>query len=147
MSPESKEVLDYLVALMGPASLGGVVLGFFGWMKARAEKPHLADKPSVGAAGLAQIGGMVMGQQDLRDLIEALRGISASHDRCTLLRETEMQTQKQLAKERREHEEDLARDRRDHESQIARDRHEQWRVMGDLMRTLNDRLRDMRFQA
>ncbi|MBA9071839.1 hypothetical protein FHR71_005631 [Methylobacterium sp. RAS18] len=144
MSPEAKEVLDYLVALMGTGSVGGIILAFFGWMKARAEKPHIADKPSVGATGLAQIGGMVMGQQDLRDLIEAMRGISASHDRCTLVRETEMEAQKRLAKERREHENDAARERRDHETQIARDRHEDWRVMADLMRTLNDRLRDFR---
>jgi hypothetical protein len=147
MSPETKEVLDYLVALMEPASLGGVILGFFGWMKARAEKPHIADAPSIGTAALAQIDGMVMGQQDLRDLIDAMRGISASHDRCTLMRETEMQLQKQLAKERREHEDDLARDRRDHEAQIFRDRHEQWRVMCDLMRTLSDRPRDLRLSA
>lgn len=133
MSPETKEVLDYLVALMGPASAGGVALAFFGWLKARAEKPHIAEKPSVGAAGLAQIGGMVMGQQDLRDMIDAMRSISASHDRCSLLRETEMQTNKQLAKERH-----------DHEARMADARHEDWRVMSDLLRTLNDRLRDMR---
>lgn len=147
MSPETKEVLDYLVALMGPASLGGVVLAFFGWMKARAEKPHIAEKPTLGTAGLAQIGGMVVGQSEMRDLIEALRGISASHDRCSLLREAEMQAQKLLAKERREHEDDAAKERREHEARLSGARHEEWRIMSDLIRTLNDRLRDMRISA
>jgi len=119
MAPETKEVLDYLVALLGPASLGGIILGFFGWMRARAEKPHIADdRPGLSGATMAHLGGMVMGQQVSEDLIEALRGIAASHDRCTLTREAEMELRRRL----------------------ANDRHEQMRALIDALRSANDQL-------
>lgn len=132
MAPEATDIWSWLLALLGTGSGGAVALAFFGWLKAKAEKPHIAS-PSVGPSALGQIGGMVMGQQDLRDLIEAFRAMAAAHDRCTLAREAEMEVRKRLAKERREHEVDMA-DRR----------HEEWRQSSDLLRTLCDRLRDMK---
>ncbi|MER2268264.1 hypothetical protein [Methylobacterium oxalidis] len=132
MSPEAKEVLDYLVTFSGVGSVGGILLAFFGWLKAKAERPPVAQ-PAVPPSGLAQIGGMVLGQQQMQDFIEALRGVAASHDRCTLAREAEMETMKQLAKERRAHENDL-----------ARERHAEQRALCDAVLTLNDRLRNLR---
>lgn len=132
MSPEAKEVLDYLVTFFGAGSVGGILLAFFGWLKAKAEKPHIAP-PAVPPNGLAQIGGMVLGQQQMQDFIEALRGVAASHDRCTLAREAEMELRKAQAKERREH-----------ENELARQRHADQRVLQDALLSLNDRLRNMR---
>ncbi len=121
MSPEAKELLDYLLAFAGPGAAGGIVLAMFGWLKARAEKPHIAP-PSVGAEGVTQIAGMVMSQGTARDIIDGLRAVAASHDRCTLVRETEIQL-------RKKHHEEL---------------HEQHRQIVDIGRTLCDRLRDVR---
>lgn len=144
MSPEAKELLDYLLAFAGPGAAGGVALAFFGWLKAKAEKPHIADKPSVGPAGLAQIGGMVMGQGDLKDLIDGLRGISASHDRCTLVREAEMLSRKEEAKEHREHERRLLEERRQHEQRLAEDRHREHRELVEALQGIAGRMRDFR---
>jgi hypothetical protein len=135
MAPEVTDIWSWLLAIMGTGSGGAVILAVLGWLKARNEKPHIAP-PSVGGGALAQIGGMVMGQQDLRDLVEALRAMAASHDRCTLVRETEMEVRKKLAKERREH-----------EIEMEERRHDDYRPMLDQMKTLCDRLRDVRIST
>ncbi|MCC0805769.1 hypothetical protein FPV16_05950 [Methylobacterium sp. W2] len=84
-------------------------------MRAKMERPPHIASPSVGGAGLAQIAGMVMGQGDLQDLIDGLRGISASHDRCALMRETEMAVRKKEVEVTRDHEKKLLEERRVHE--------------------------------
>ncbi|ACL57897.1 hypothetical protein Mnod_2946 [Methylobacterium nodulans ORS 2060] len=121
MSPEAKELFDYLLAFAGPGAAGGIILAMFGWLKARAEKPHIAP-PSVGGEGLAQIGGMVMGERTARELIDGLHAVAASYDRCTLVREAEMAMRKR------------------HREEI----HEERRQTVDAIRSLADRIRDVR---
>jgi hypothetical protein len=146
MSPEAKEMLDYIVAIAGPSALGGIAIAMFGWLKARAEKPgHIApEKPTVGAQGMAQIAGMVLGQSDVKDLNEGLRLVSASYDRCTLARETETLSRKKEAEENREHEKRLLAERRDYESRIAEDRHREHQQLIEVIQNLIRSIRDMR---
>ena len=147
MSPETKEVLDYLLAFLAPGAAGGIVLAVIGWMKASKEKPHIAPPPTVGAGALAQIGGMVVAQKDMRDFIEGLGQIAASQDRCTLAREAEMQLRKKLAEEHREHERKLLEERRSHEKKLAEDRHDEHRDLLGALRTLSECVREIRRPA
>lgn len=144
MSPEAKELLDYLLAFAGPGAAGGVALAFFGWLKAKAEKPHIAQ-PSVGGGGLAQIAGMVMGQSDLKDLNEGLRAVAASHDRCTLMREAEMLARKKEVEETRDHERRLLEERRQHEQRLAEDKHREHREVVEAFQGLTRGVRDIRW--
>lgn len=144
MSPEAKELLDYLLAFAGPGAAGGVALAFFGWLKAKAEKPHIDDRPSIGAGGLAQIGGMMLAQSDAKDITEGLRAVAASHDRCTLMREAEMAARKKEVEETREHEKRLLEERRVHEKRLAEDQRQEHRELVETIQGLTARVRDIR---
>lgn len=140
-----KPWIDLLVTLLTGGGVGGILLAWVGGMKAKREKPdHIAEKPTVGGGGLAQIAGMVMGQGDLKDIIDALRGVSASHDRCTLMRETEMTFRKKEADEHREHERRLLEERRQHEQRLAEDRHREHRELVGALQDLARVTRDVR---
>ena len=144
MSPEDvKQWVDILNTLLAAGSGGGIILAIVGYMRAKAEKPHIADKPSIGSVGLAQIGGMVMGQNDLQSLIDALRGVSASHDRCTLAREADVASRKKEAEEHREHERRLLEERRQHEKRLAEDSHQEHREMVEAIQGLTRGMRDI----
>lgn len=144
MSPEDvKQWVDILSTLLAAGGGGGIILAVIGYMRAKLEKPHIAPA-SVGGPGLAQIAGMVMGQNDLRDIIDGLRGVSASHDRCTLMRETEMAFRKKEAEEHREHERRLLEERRQHEQRLAEDRHREHREMVEAIQGLTRGARDIR---
>lgn len=145
MSPKDvKQWVDILNTLLAAGSGGGIILAIVGYMRAKAEKPHIADKPSIGASGLAQIGGMVMGQSDLKDLNEGLRAIAASHDRCTLTRKAEMLARKEEIKETREHERRLLEERRQHEQRLAEDMHREHRELVEAIQGLTRGTRDIR---
>lgn len=138
MSPEDvKQWVDILSTLLAAGGGGGTILAVIGYMRAKLEKPHI-ERPTVGG-GLAQIAGMVMGQGDLKDIIEGLRGVSASHDRCTLMRETEMAFRKKETEERR-----LLEERRQHEKRLAEDRHQEYREMVEAIQGLAREMRDIR---
>ncbi|MCJ2132435.1 hypothetical protein [Methylobacterium sp. E-045] len=144
MSPEDvKQWVDILSTLLAAGGGGGILLAVIGYMRAKVEKPHIAP-PTVGGNGLAQIAGMVMGQTDLKDIIDGLRGVSASHDRCTLMRETEMAFRKKEAEEHREHERRLLEERRQHEQRLAEDRHREHREMVEAIQGLTRSTKDMR---
>ncbi|KQP61044.1 hypothetical protein ASF39_15320 [Methylobacterium sp. Leaf108] len=138
-----KQWVDILSTLLAAGGGGGIILAVIGYMRAKAEKPHIAS-PTVGTGGLAQIAGMVMGQTDLKDIIDALRGISASHDRCTLMRESEMVARKKEVDETREHERRLLEERRQHEKRLAEDRHQEHREMVEAIQGLTRGTRDIR---
>lgn len=144
MSPEDvKKWVDILSTLLAASGGGGIILAVIGYMRAKAERPHI-EKPSVGGAGLAQIAGMVMGQDDLKDIIDGLRTMAASHDRCTLVRETEMAARKKEVEETREHEKRLLEERRTHEKRLAEDRHQEHRELVEAIQGLAGRVRDIR---
>jgi hypothetical protein len=144
MSPDDvKQWVDILSTLLAAGGGGGIILAVIGYMRAKMEKPHI-ERPTVGSEGLAQIAGMVMGQSDLKNLIEGLRGISASHDRCTLMRETEMLARKKEVEETREHERRLLEERRQHEQRLAEDRHREHREIVEAFQGLTRVVREMR---
>jgi hypothetical protein len=146
MSPDDvKKWVDMLAALLAAGSGGGIILAVIGYMRAKLERPeHIAEKPSVGGNGLAQIAGMVMGQNDLKDLNEGLRAVAASHDRCTLVREAEMLARKKEVEETREHERRLLEERRQHEKRLAEDHHQEHREMVEALQGLARGMRDIR---
>lgn len=81
MSPEGvKQWVDIPSTLLAAGGGGGVILALVGYTRAKLEKPHI-ERPTLGAGGLAQIAGMVIGQGDRKGIIDGLRGISASLDR------------------------------------------------------------------
>lgn len=114
-----KPWVDILVTLLTGGGLGGIVLAFLGWMRAKHERPDHIAPPNVGATAMGQIAGMVMGQQSVTDMIDALRAIASAQDRCTLVREQEIR---------------LYRD-------ISDVRHREMRALNDHLDTLNDRLK------
>lgn len=145
MSPEDvKQWVDILSTLLAASGGGGILLAVIGYMRAKEEKPHIADRPSIGSAGLASIGGMLMGQNDLKDIIDGLRGVSASHDRCILMRETEMTFRKKKAEEHRKHERRLLEERRQHEQRLAEDKHREHREMVEAIQNLTRSAKDIR---
>jgi hypothetical protein len=145
MSPEDvKQWVDILSTLLAAGGGGGIILAVIGYMRAKLEKPHIADKPSIGMPGLAQIGGMVMGQNDLQSLIDAMRGVAASHDRCTLAREADVASRKKEAEEHREHERRLLEERRQHEQRLAEDRYREHRETVEAFQGLTRVVREMR---
>ena len=141
---EATDIWGWLLALMGTGGGGAIALAFFGWLKAKAERPPHIAPPSVGSNGMAQIAGMVMGQTDLQALIDALRAISASHDRCTLAREAEMASHKKEVEETRDHEKRLLEERRTHEKRLAEDQRQEHREMVEALNSLTSRVRDIR---
>ncbi|WP_264045482.1 hypothetical protein [Methylobacterium flocculans] len=144
MSPEDvKQWVDILSTLLAAGGGGGILLAVIGYMRAKVEKPHITP-PTVGSGGLAQIAGMVMGQGDLASLNEGLRMVSASYDRCTLTRETEMAARKKEVEETREHERRLLEERRQHEKRMAEDRHQEHREMVEAIQGLTRGTRDIR---
>ncbi|WP_019905728.1 hypothetical protein [Methylobacterium sp. 77] len=145
MSPEDvKQWVDILSTLLAAGGGGGIILAVIGYMRAKMERPPHIAPPSVGNNGLAQIAGMVMGQGDLKDIIDGLRGVSASHDRCTLMRETEMAFRKKEAEEHREHERRLLEERRQHEQRLAEDKHREHRELVEAVQNLTRSAKDMR---
>ena len=98
---EVKQWVDMLIALMAPASLGGIILAAIGYWRAKQERPaHIAPDPGVGSTALAHLGGMVMGRQTGEEIILALNAIAASQDRCTLVREKEIRVAQEIAETR-----------------------------------------------
>jgi hypothetical protein len=145
MSPEDvKQWVDILSTLLAAGGGGGILLAVIGYMRAKVEKPHIDDRPTIGAAGLASIGGMLMGQNDLKDIVDGLRSVSASYDRCTLTREAEMQSRKKEAEDHREHERRLLEERRQHEKRLAEDRHQEHREAVSAIQELTRATRDIR---
>ena len=145
MSPEDvKQWVDILSTLLAAGGGGGILLAIIGYMRAKLERPAHIAPPTVGGNGLAQIAGMVMGQSDLKDFSDGLRAIAASHDRCTLMRETEMIARKKEVEETREHEKRLLEERRTHEKRLAEDRHQEHRELVEAIQGVTVRLRDIR---
>jgi len=117
-----KPWVDMLIALMSVGGGGAVLLAVIGWMKAKHEKPaHIADPPGVGSAGMAALGGMVMGRQLGDDIVSGLNALAASQDRCTLVREQEIRLAREIS--------DL--------------RHGEMRKLNDHLDTLGDRLKNL----
>lgn len=144
MSPEdAKQWVDILSTLLAAGGGGGILLAVIGYMRAKLEKPHI-ERPTVGGAAMAQIAGMVMGQSDVKDIVEALRATAASHDRCTLVREAEMIARKKEVEETRDHEKKLLEERRVHEQRLAEDHHREHREMVEAIQTLARGTRDIR---
>lgn len=85
-----------------------------------------------------------MSQNDRKNIIDALRGVSASHDRCTLMREPETAFPKKEAEEHREHERRLLEERRQHEKRLAEDRHQEHRERIKAVQGLARGMRDIR---
>ena len=145
MSPDDvKQWVDILSTLLAAGGGGGIILAVIGYMRAKMEKPHIADRPSIGAAGLASIGGMLMGQNDLKEMSEGLRAVATSYDRCTLTREAEMLARKKEVEETREHEKRLLEERRTHEQRLAEDRHREHREMVEAIQGLTRGARNIR---
>ena len=145
MSPDDvKQWVDILSTLLAAGGGGGIILAVIGYMRAKMEKPHIADRPSIGAAGLASIGGLLMGQNDLKEMSEGLRAVATSYDRCTLTREAEMLARKEELKETREHERRLLEERRQHEQRLAEDHHREHREMVEAIQGLTRGARDIR---
>lgn len=144
MSPEEvKPWIDMLIALLAAGGGGATLLAFIGYKKAKAEKEPEAPRPQVGGGALAQIGGMVMGQQTAQDIIAALQGIASSHDRCTVAREAEMLARKVQWAEYQTFKKKMEDERRDHELRLSRDAHNQYTQLVDVIGVLSRRVEQM----
>lgn len=80
MSPdEVKQYADIVVAVMSAGGVTSILLAIIGAKKSKREDKEDDDRPSIGAAGMNAIGGMLATEGHLTRLIASIEALAFTH--------------------------------------------------------------------
>jgi hypothetical protein len=102
MSPEDvKGYADIVISVLTACGFSSIVLAYIGMKKAKKDVAEVDDRPSIGMAGMQQLGGVLASDGQVLQLATAITTMAAAYTKASEERHLEAERERASEQENR----------------------------------------------